>query len=83
MSGCRRKIRKTKELKIDTSGVRHNMLVTAEWLQSNLGKKGLVVVDARGSAAYDKGHIKGAINVVPTELRESPEADSPYKTVSS
>ena len=74
-----KKIRKTREIKIDISGVRHNMLVTAEWLQSNLGKKGLVVVDARGSAAYDKGHIKGAINVAATGLRESWDADRPYK----
>jgi thiosulfate/3-mercaptopyruvate sulfurtransferase len=74
-----KKIRKTKKIKIDISGVRHNMLVTAKWLKRNLGKKGLVVVDARESAAYDKGHIKGAINVDSFGLRESWEADRSFK----
>jgi thiosulfate/3-mercaptopyruvate sulfurtransferase len=74
-----KKIRKTKEIKIDTSRVRHNMLVTAEWLQSNLGKKGLVVIDVRESASYDQGHIRGAVNVVTERLRESWEADRPFR----
>jgi thiosulfate/3-mercaptopyruvate sulfurtransferase len=52
------------------------ILVTAESLHEMLQKKEpLVVVDARTSAAYDKGHIEGAVsfNVV-GELRYPPDA---------
>lgn len=37
--------------------------VTAEWLEANSEAAGLVVLDARGQEAYDKGHIAGALPV--------------------
>ena len=37
-------------------------LVDVEWLKSNLGAENMVVVDARGSTDYLRGHIPGAVN---------------------
>lgn len=52
---------KTREFAVDTSKVLSGMVVDAEWLHSNLNEMKLVVIDARNAAAYEKGHIKGAI----------------------
>ena len=40
-------VENTQKLSIDTSKVRTGMVVDARWLHENLGKKNVVVVDAR------------------------------------
>lgn len=42
-------------------------IVSTEWLEANLGRQNLVVLDVRDPTSYENGHIPGAINV--------PEAD--------
>jgi len=37
-------------------------LVDVAWLKDNLGADGVVVIDARASTAYLRGHIPGAVN---------------------
>ncbi len=54
-------VAKTMSLDIDTSQVRRSMVVDARWLHEHLRDDNLIVVDARGRAAYEKGHIEGAI----------------------
>lgn len=44
---------------VDTS-----YIVDAEWLNDNLGREDLLILDARGSDTYDKGHIPGSIAVM-------------------
>ncbi len=39
-------------------------MVTADWLQENIEREDLLILDARGEDAHKKGHIKGAIPVV-------------------
>ncbi|HLR34923.1 MAG TPA: sulfurtransferase [Tissierellales bacterium] len=39
-------------------------IVDAEWLKENMEKENLLILDARGQEAYDKGHIPGAIAVM-------------------
>ena len=39
-------------------------VVDADWLKENLDREDLLVLDARGQEAYDKGHIPGAIAVM-------------------
>lgn len=50
------------------------LLVETAGLSQRLGERGLVIVDARSAADYDKGHIKGAVNipVADTFLKDSP-----------
>ncbi|MBI4216634.1 MAG: sulfurtransferase [Chloroflexi bacterium] len=50
------------------------LLVETAGLSQRLGEKGLVIVDTRPAADYDKGHIKGAVNipVADTFLKDSP-----------
>lgn len=43
---------------VDTS-----YIVDADWLNENLGNENILILDARGQEAYDKGHIPGAIAV--------------------
>lgn len=38
-------------------------IVTPEWLQGEMGKAGLLILDVRRVEAYQEGHIPGAINV--------------------
>ncbi len=38
-------------------------VVSAEWLNNNTERDDVLIVDARGQAAYDEGHIPGAIPV--------------------
>ncbi|MGV6825967.1 MAG: sulfurtransferase, partial [bacterium] len=47
------------------------LVVDAEWVSSQLGKPGLVILDARSREAYEKGHIPGAINL-PVQETYSP-----------
>ena len=42
-------------------------IVSTEWLEANLGRQNLVVLDVRDPTSYGNGHIPGAMNV--------PEAD--------
>ena len=72
-----------KKLDIDTSKVRTGMVVDAQWLHNNLNKKNLVVIDARNRAAYDKGHIEGAISFDPmtSGIRTGPTAPKPLVLV--
>lgn len=37
-------------------------LVDVEWVKANAGKPGVAVIDARGSTAFLRGHIPGAVN---------------------
>jgi 3-mercaptopyruvate sulfurtransferase SseA len=78
-----RGIAKTRRLAVDTSKVRTDMVVTARWLHENLGKKDVVVVDARDRAAYDKGHVEGAISLDPltSGFRTGGDAEKPFVLV--
>ena len=69
---------RTVELAIDTSRVNNSMLVTAAWLQEHRADTGLVIVDVRDQAEYDKGHIPGAISMAPSlaNLRTAMNADT-------
>jgi thiosulfate/3-mercaptopyruvate sulfurtransferase len=58
-------IEKTAPFSVDVSGVRTGMVVDAAWLHANIAD--VVLVDARSRAAYDKGHIEGAISFDPTK----------------
>jgi 3-mercaptopyruvate sulfurtransferase SseA len=73
-------VEKTQKLAIDTSKVRTSMVVDAKWLHENLGKKNVVVVDARNRAAYDKGHIEGSISIDPmtSGFRTGADAEKPF-----
>jgi thiosulfate/3-mercaptopyruvate sulfurtransferase len=43
---------------------RSDVLVDADWVQAHLGDPGLVLVEVdEDTAAYDKGHIKGAVKI--------------------
>ena len=48
-------VAKTQKLSIDTSKVRTGMVVGAQWLHENLGKKNVVVVDARSQRGLRQG----------------------------
>ncbi|MBI3962924.1 MAG: sulfurtransferase [Deinococcus sp.] len=41
----------------------HHKLVDAEWILANLGNPDVVLVDARDTAAYEAGHLPGAISL--------------------
>lgn len=58
-----KKRKKVMPINIDTANVKTGMVVDAEWLHHNIGKKGVTVVDTTGTGSYDKGHIEGAINL--------------------
>ena len=75
------KVKKTMPLNIDTSKVKAGMVVDAKWLKKNLSK--VKVVDVRGTKAFDKGHIKGAINLDPFKsgLRNSWDDDKPMELI--
>ncbi|CAG0983569.1 Putative thiosulfate sulfurtransferase [Geobacteraceae bacterium] len=76
-------IKKVRKVAVDTSKVRTGMVVDARWLHDNLGKKNVVVVDTRGSAAFDKGHIEGAISFDPltSGLRTGGDAEKAFVLV--
>ena len=43
---------------------RDTTLVSAQWVEDNLGKDGIVLIEVdEDTTAYDKGHIKGAIKL--------------------
>ena len=68
--GVPKKITKNRTLKIDTSQVRTGTVVDAEWLYKNLGKEGLMVIDARTRSVYSQGHIAGAVNLDPMRVEK-------------
>jgi 3-mercaptopyruvate sulfurtransferase SseA len=73
-------VAKTRKVTVDTSKVRAGMVVDARWLKGNLGKKNVVVVDARGPEDFARGHIEGAISLDPTTsgLRTGGDAERPF-----
>ncbi|MFH1217101.1 MAG: rhodanese-like domain-containing protein [Pseudomonadota bacterium] len=73
---------KVMPLNIDTSKVRTSMVVDAKWLHDNMSK-GVKIVDARGDAEYEKGHIEGAVILDPlgSGLRHSFDEDKPMELV--
>jgi thiosulfate/3-mercaptopyruvate sulfurtransferase len=75
-----RALEKTRKVVVDTSKVRTGMVVDARWLHENLGKKDVVVVDARARDAYGKGHIPGAVSLDPlaSGLRTGADAAKPF-----
>ena len=75
-----RAIAKTRKVVVDTSKVRAGMVVDASWLHENLGKKGVVVVDARSAEEYAKGHVEGAVSLDPltSGLRTGGDAETPF-----
>jgi 3-mercaptopyruvate sulfurtransferase SseA len=72
-----KKIAKTQPLAVDTSKVRKDMVVDPRWLHENLGKKGVVIVDARSPGDYAKGHIDGAVALDPMTAGLRTGADGP------
>ena len=56
---------------------RENSLVSAQWVEDNLDTAGIVLVEVdEDTAAYDKGHIKGAIKLDwSTELQDQVRRD--------
>lgn len=38
-------------------------VVPVSWIKENLNNPNLVIVDLRKKSEYDKGHIKGAVNM--------------------
>ena len=81
--GVPKPIQRTRALSIDTSKVRSGMVVDARWLHENLGKQGVVVVDARSRAEYDKGHVEGAVSLDPmtSGFRTGADAERPFMLV--
>ena len=53
------------KVEIDTSNVKTSWVVDTRWLNENLGKKNIVILDARTEDNYQKGHIKGAVLLDP------------------
>ncbi len=75
-----RPIARTRALTIDTSQVKTEWVVAARWLQDNLKKKDLVILDVRSKEAYAAGHIPGAIFIDPlTELRWPWDTETPQQ----
>jgi 3-mercaptopyruvate sulfurtransferase SseA len=78
-----KRVERTQPLSLDTSKVRTGMVVDARWLHDNLGRKGVVVVDARTRAAYEKGHVEGAVPLDPltSGFRTGADAEKPFVLV--
>ncbi len=76
------RIGRGRELSIDTSRVKTDWVVDADWLNTNLGQRDLVVVDARTAADYQGDHIEGAILIDPLregQLRWPWDSDTPQE----
>lgn len=59
-------------------------IVDANWLKENAGREDLLILDARGSEAYDKGHIPGAIAIMWQQfanMEGAPGSDPNWGTV--
>lgn len=55
-------------------------LVSTEWLENNIGKPGILILDVRTLDDYTKGHIPGSINVpaYPSFYVNAPGGDLPW-----
>lgn len=51
--------------------------VEREWLKGRLGRRGVSVVDARSAAAYEAGHIRGALSLPAESLVETRSIELP------
>nr|MBF0222826.1 hypothetical protein [Desulfobulbaceae bacterium] len=78
------KIEKTAPFSIDTSKVNKAMVVDSRELHDLIEKKAALIVDARSSKDYAKGHIEGSISFSPLEmsLRQKFDSDEPLQLVS-
>ena len=76
-------IKKTQPFSVDVSKVKTGMVVDAKWLHDNLGKKNLVLIDARSENDYENGHIEGAVSLNPlaADLRSDMDSDNPLTLV--
>jgi thiosulfate/3-mercaptopyruvate sulfurtransferase len=76
-------IKATQPFSVDVTGVKTGMVVDAQWLHKNIGKKGVVLIDARPEGAYKKGHIEGAISLNPLAagFRTDSDDDNPLTLV--
>ena len=65
--------------------VRESMVVKPSWLHENLGKKGLVIIDARDKEGFRSGHIEGAVLYDPLRfgLRNGQNNLNPPANISS
>ena len=61
---------KTRSFEIHADGIMPERIVTAQWLESNIGNDGIIVLDAREAAEYEKGHIPGAVSFDPMRVKE-------------
>lgn len=74
-------VEKANPAAIPATTVRSEMVVSVDWLKSNL--KSVKLVDARAQKDYDKGHVAGAVSLNPLEagLREDWDAQNPMQLV--
>ena len=55
---------------------RQDVLVTADWAEKNLGTQGIVFLEDEDTAAYDGGHLPGAVKINwTTELQDQVRRD--------
>jgi 3-mercaptopyruvate sulfurtransferase SseA len=75
----------TEPIKLPEVTVRQSMVVTPAWLHENLGKEGVVVIDARDKDSFRSGHIEGAILYDPLRfgLRNGQNNLNPAADISS
>jgi thiosulfate/3-mercaptopyruvate sulfurtransferase len=52
------------------------LLVSAKWLNDHIADSNLVIIDTRKSSDFEAGHIKNAINLVPSSF-DGPSASVP------
>ena len=75
-----RPVAKVRALEIDTSRVKTERIVDAQWLNANLDTEGLVILDVREKSAYAAGHIPGAVLLDPlAEFRWPWDAETPQE----
>ena len=61
-----------KFLSIEERKYHHDdILVSTDWLESNLNDPSLVILDLDSSDDYAKGHIEGSINVIDNYFKTS------------
>ena len=63
-------IENVRKIDMDTRAVRPERIVSTQWLQKKLNMEGLVIVDAREGAAFEKGHIPGAVSLDPMRVKK-------------
>jgi len=76
------RIAKTRSLSINSGNVRRDMVVEIDWLHANINSKNIRLIDVRPKAAYEAGHIKGAVNIDPiTQLRWPWDSAKPQELI--